>query len=139
MKNSLRGSFGIAQISLLIVLLLMAVAVPVATKLVQDEQDTRDMAKTTEDSCVGVVCKTNYKCVAGGCVYTRIPTVKPTKKAYGGATNNTLTCELWGGYFTSFFKKCLGSDDFAIKNYSNHKFGQKCCIPYSGNPLIQDR
>ena len=44
MKNSLRKSFGLAQIPLMIVLLLMAVAVPVATKLVQNNADNRNMA-----------------------------------------------------------------------------------------------
>ena len=49
-------SRGLAQIPLMIVLLLMAVAVPVATKLVQRSADTRNLA--THDACVAGVLNT---------------------------------------------------------------------------------
>ncbi len=44
MNKSLKFSYGLAQIPLMIILLLMAIAVPVATKLVQQNQDTRNQA-----------------------------------------------------------------------------------------------
>ncbi len=70
------SSYGLAQIPLLIGLLIMAIAVPVATKLVEENQDTRNLAT----SCVAGIVNT-YGC--GG-------TVSVSAGAYG-CTNSVNT------------------------------------------------
>ena len=70
------SSYGLAQIPLLIGLLIMAIAVPVATKLVEENQDTRNLAT----SCVAGIVNT-YGC--GG-------TVSVSVGAYG-CTNSVNT------------------------------------------------
>ena len=64
-----KKSFGLVQIPLLIGLLLMAVAIPVATRLVQDNQANQGKAATADipcKVCVGSLCKT----VATNCMAT---------------------------------------------------------------------
>jgi len=100
MKNSLRKSFGLAQIPLMIALLLMAVAVPVATKLVQNNADNRNMAA---GSCSSVTNATECAYIPG-CRWVEnkcsgaYPTAKPT-----GTTKNCLvkTCSK---------NKCVGEN-----------------------------
>ncbi len=66
---------GFAQIPVMIGLLIMAVAVPVATKLVQQNQDTRNQAAGCGSS--GTIsqcgskggCATGYRCLPNGCSY----------------------------------------------------------------------
>jgi hypothetical protein len=56
MSKLMRNSFGLAQIPLMIALLLMAIAVPVATKLVQNNADNRNLAAKSskcDEQCPG--------------------------------------------------------------------------------------
>ena len=72
------SSYGLAQIPLLIGLLIMAIAVPVATKLVEENQDTRNLAA----SCVAGIVNT-YGC--GG-------TVSVSVGAYGCTNSVNYKC-----------------------------------------------
>lgn len=68
-KNNLRNwkivnSYGLAQIPLLIGLLIMAVAVPVATKLVEQNQDTRNLA-TSSCASAGELMYYGHPCCSG--------------------------------------------------------------------------
>lgn len=56
---------GLAQIPLMIGLLLMAIAIPVATKLVQDNQDTRNKAAYNDCAGEGVAPWSGYPCCPG--------------------------------------------------------------------------
>ena len=54
MNRSLKFSHGLAQIPLMIVLLLMAIAVPLATQLVQQNQENRGLATKGEKSAYDI-------------------------------------------------------------------------------------
>ena len=73
---------GLAQIPLMIGLLIMAVAVPVATKLVQESQDTRNQAANPCGG-LGAGCSTSlggccsgYVCTYGFCTKAPVPTCR---------------------------------------------------------------
>ena len=123
MKNSLKSSFGLAQIPLMIVLLLMAIAVPVATKLVQENADSRNMA-SGGTLCVSLRCGSRTKYISEyrkrggdlckcGTALTAKPTAKPTVKpgtnrSKGGKVTviNTFGCGKKG--VVSNYKKYCG-------------------------------
>jgi len=62
-------SSGLVQIPLLIGLLITAIAIPVATKLVQDSQENRGRAYEDDSECTyDGDCGTGYRCLSGFCV-----------------------------------------------------------------------
>ncbi len=87
---------GLAQIPLMIGLLIMAVVVPVATKLVQESQDTRNQAAgclnqycaSNSACCTGYICQ-NYLCKLA---VTPTPTKRPTSTPAPTCTNYTRRC-----------------------------------------------
>jgi hypothetical protein len=93
MNNMIKNSFGLVQIPIMIGLLLMAVAIPAVTSLVQQNQENRGRAMET---CVPA-CGSGYVCKLGDCVKTGItyptakPTVKPTDKPLAKPTVTTIT------------------------------------------------
>ncbi|HBP51346.1 MAG: hypothetical protein US68_C0016G0001, partial [Candidatus Shapirobacteria bacterium GW2011_GWE1_38_10] len=68
---------GLAQIPLMIGLLLMAIAVPVATKLVQTNQENRGKAYEAPECVYATDCGkvAEWKCTAGKCVRITSPTL----------------------------------------------------------------
>ena len=107
----------LAQIPLILGLLVMAVAVPIATKLVQENQDTRNQAA---NPCGGLGagcstalggCCSGYVCTYGFCTKptvapTKKPTVAPTKKP---TTPTTKPCSKTGGACNSQGDCCSGN------------------------------
>lgn len=91
---------GLAQIPLMIGLLLMAVALPVATKLVQDNQDNRNKAYEPGECVNDPDCGSGYYCDSGTC--KRRPTSPPTR-------TSTVAPE------------CKGIDDAV------HPYTEECC------------
>lgn len=97
---------GFAQIPVMIGLLIMAVAVPVATKLVQQSQDTRNKA-ATNSTCGGenqMCCSSGTRCTAAGttcknlpggsfCVKTSGPTSTPVPTRGPTAAPNVCTAK----------------------------------------------
>ena len=90
---------GFAQIPLMISLLLMAVAVPVATKLVQNNQDNRNKATSTNSGPVNVCknngnsCSANGECCSGYCNgFSGYCGVKPTTAPISCGSTNEACC-----------------------------------------------
>jgi len=115
----------LVQIPLLLGFLIMAVAVPVATKLVQQNQDTRNQAAGCGSS--GTIsqcgskggCATGYRCLPNGCSYDpacggfvptntpKPPTSAPTKPPTSAPTKRpTYTCNSLGGSCVSYGCTC---------------------------------
>ena len=69
------GRQGFAQIPLMIGLLLMAVAIPAVTSLVQQNQENRGKAMETGDGCNDVTspCGKGYKCINKVCKWVGVP------------------------------------------------------------------
>ncbi len=93
--NFFRSSAGIAQLPLMIGLLIMAIAVPVATKLVQENQNPENRAYESPE---GDICPSGYyACNTGCCRVGTAPTSppqedKPSTKSCPAYTKWTSTC-----------------------------------------------
>lgn len=106
---------GLAQIPLILGLLVMAIAIPVATKLVQENQDLRNSAAScgssgTISQCGGKGgCATGYRCLPQGCSYDPscggfVPTNTPRP-----ATPTPIPCAK-SGQACSTRSCCLSTD-----------------------------
>lgn len=99
MNKMVKNSLGLVQIPIMIGLLLMAVAIPAVTSLVQQNQENRGKAMEV-DGCNNTTspCGKGYNCVAGACKWVGVPTAptsaiatsKPTAKPTAKPTN--MTC-----------------------------------------------
>jgi len=83
--GDIKSQIGLAQIPLMIGLLIMAIAIPVATKLSEQNADTRNLAREIECAS-NSDCGTNYKCVNYSCVYVT-PTPKPPSSSVKCTSN----------------------------------------------------
>ncbi|MBU4265519.1 hypothetical protein KKE47_05650, partial [Patescibacteria group bacterium] len=82
-SKSIRKDSGLAQIPLILGLLLMAIAIPIATRLAQQNQDLRNRAAVHPYCDPAVTATCNYNGVScqptlDGGVCVGIPTLKPT-------------------------------------------------------------
>lgn len=100
----------LAQIPLILGLFVMAVAIPVATKLVQQNQDTRNKAASVTCGSSGTIsqcgskggCATGYRCLPNGCSYDPacggfVPTNTPKPPTATPTVNPPRTCIPDGG------------------------------------------
>lgn len=133
MNNKLRFSRGLAQIPLMIMLLLMAVAVPVATKLVQDSNmDNRNLAaeditndcnkktgSTAKRACDALLKRQDLEKKRNA--EADAPKDSGNGDDEGGDKCKGVHC---GGKDTCVDGKCLGPDDKCkIKGNSNTCYG----------------
>ncbi len=140
----------LAQIPLILGLLVMAVAVPIATKLVQENQDTRNSAAScgalggsciSRACCAGLVCSGGDYGDPGAFICVKAATATPTKpkatatpKPKATATPKpkatatpTLTCKVNGAY-------CGVNDVCCSKKCSDGK----CVVNPSVTPTCND-
>ncbi len=111
--NFFRSNSGLAELPLMIGLLIMAIAVPVATKLVQENQNPENRAyEPTDRGCPSGY----YMCNTGCCkVGTAKPTTPPssTKKCsnYQKCSATTGSCVTYSGPTIDSDDSCPKSDD----------------------------
>ncbi len=154
-------SLGLAQLPLMVGLLIMAIAIPAVTKLVQNPQDTRNLASsdecaTVDDcsragcvavSCSGVPRTCRYNCTPTA---TRTPTPRPTivptrpptatATSAPVATNTPTSCRCdgasnvcWGDFFAgSCGQPCQG-----IKNCITPTATVPTVVPGSSCLMVQ--
>ncbi|MBU1089060.1 hypothetical protein KKA02_04260, partial [Patescibacteria group bacterium] len=138
-SKSIRRDSGLAQIPLILGLLLMAIAIPIATRLAQQNQDLRNRAAT----------HTRYACRSGMCVvdaggpYTvsdcnnecgnPIPTRTPTPIASGlpGGSDCLLDSQCTSGECT--FGKCEPLSVYHICADDDQCGDGNCCVT---SPLL---
>jgi hypothetical protein len=147
MNKLMRNSFGLAQIPIMIGLLLMAVAVPAVTSLVQQNQENRGKAMEVECT-TDLQCGNGYKCQANSCKWVGFPTVRPTSKptdkpSTGGSTDKPAYCSNWnaqnceygctasssGGSCKSAPTTTVVGDKVYMVGTCMNNYGTNACIP----------
>ncbi|MFZ2153053.1 MAG: dockerin type I repeat-containing protein [Microgenomates group bacterium] len=119
---------GLAQIPLMIGLLLMALAIPVATQLSQQNQANQGKAASCPACYDGMICsaQTGYKCIVPG---TKPPTATPTKKLAATATPKPAGCVSNGTC-----AKATCSNQTCVDNCGKTVQGTKVCTAATATP-----
>jgi hypothetical protein len=130
---------GISQIVVMVIMLILAIALPITTKLVQKSQENRSKATAAGTKVYGQRCESNSECKSGYCTvkyspnhnFTGADGTKVCSKdnsdeaclTMGGACTSPMSAASWSSCGTSkyvIYNLCLSPENNDIR---------RCCVP----------